>query len=51
MRERALTTKLTELVMTGEAARFAISAVAPERTRVAADRSHRWSEVLASLVA
>jgi len=51
MGERALTTKLTELVMTGEAARFAISAVAPERTRVAADRSHRGSEVLASLVA
>jgi hypothetical protein len=42
MGERALTTKLT---------RFAISAVAPERTRVAADRSHRGSEVLASLVA
>ena len=32
-----MTTKLTELVMTGEAARFAISAVAPERTRVAAE--------------
>ena len=34
-----MTSKLTELVMTGEAARFAISAVAHERTRVAAEPS------------
>ena len=44
-----LQTKLAELVLTGEVARFTVSAIAPERTHAAAVKSHRWSEVLASV--
>lgn len=51
MGERALTTKLTELVMTGEAARFAISAVAPRADPRGSGPLASRVEVPASLVA
>jgi len=44
-------TALAEMVMTGVIERFTVSAIAPERTRVAAQKSVRWHEVRESLAA
>jgi len=38
---------LAQLVLAGEVERFTVSAVAPERTHAAANRSLRWHEVQA----
>ena len=44
-------TKLAEMVLEGSLERFAISAVVPERTHAAAEKSVRWHEVLATIAA
>jgi len=44
-------TKLAELVLEGQLERFTISAIVPERTHAAAQKSVRWHEVLASIAA
>lgn len=44
-------TALAEMVLVGRIERFAISAVAPDRTHAAAERATRWHEISSLLLA
>ncbi len=39
-------TKLAEMLLAGEIERYTVSAIVPERTHAAAEKSVRWHEVL-----